>query len=226
MNINSFAIPQKWTDSLKHDSNFLNIDMSVEILEKFVDYTKNLLLWNKTYNLTAITNLEDIRVLHILDSLSIMNFIKGKSVLDVGTGAGFPGIPLALLLPNINFTLLDSNNKKIKFLNHIVRELKLKNVVTQHVRVENFNSPEFFDNIVTRATSNPIDIISSTQHLCQIQNGRWLFMRGKCSEQETLALRQFLNNDKINIKHRWNNISVKKLLIPRQELERNLIVVE
>lgn len=230
MKNNILTISEKWTASLKHDSKILGIDLTSAMLAQFVLYVENLLLWNKTYNLTSITNLEDIRILHILDSLTIAPFIQEKSVLDIGTGAGFPGLPLALVLPHITFTLLDSNNKKTRFLRHIVRELQLKNVNIQHTRVENFQTQETFANIVTRATSDPINIINLAKHLCNPLHGKWLFMRGKYVENEIIQLRQYLTNVNLdtnaNTNYNWHSVTNYKLDIPQQIIERNLIVVD
>ncbi|MDE6189677.1 MAG: 16S rRNA (guanine(527)-N(7))-methyltransferase RsmG [Clostridia bacterium] len=129
---------------------------SEEILRKFGDYFLLLEDWNKKINLTAITSLEDVQIKHFIDSLLGNDLIQGSlSVCDIGCGAGFPSIPLAILNPNIEFTLVDSVNKKIEFIKEVKKELSLDNITTLHSRVEDFAKENFqkFDICVARAVA-------------------------------------------------------------------------
>lgn len=139
----------------------------VELLEK----------WNKTYNLTAVRKPEQMVTRHLLDSLSICPYIRGKHILDVGTGAGLPGIPLAIMFPEKQFTLLDSNNKKTRFVTQAVSELELLNVDVVQSRVENFQFPALFDTITTRAYSAIGEMVKQTSHLL-VSDGVFLAMKG------------------------------------------------
>ncbi|MCK4865417.1 MAG: 16S rRNA (guanine(527)-N(7))-methyltransferase RsmG [Gammaproteobacteria bacterium] len=142
-----------------------------------IKYVELLNKWNKTYNLTAVRKPEQMVTRHLLDSLSICPYIRGKHILDVGTGAGLPGIPLAIVFPEKQFTLLDSNNKKTRFVTQAVSELELPNVDVVQSRVENFQFPELFDTITTRAYSAIGEMVKQTSHLLA-NGGVFLAMKG------------------------------------------------
>lgn len=144
---------------------------------KLIKYVELLNKWNKTYNLTAVRKPEQMVTRHLLDSLSICPYLRGKSVLDVGTGAGLPGIPLAIVFPERQFTLLDSNNKKTRFVVQAVSELELPNVGVVQSRVEEFETEEPFDTITTRAYSAISDMVQQTSHL-MARDGIFLAMKG------------------------------------------------
>lgn len=145
--------------------------------EKLIKYVELLDKWNKTYNLTAVRNPEQMVIRHLLDSLSISPYLRGKSLLDVGTGAGLPGIPLAIIFPERQFTLLDSNNKKTRFVVQAASELELSNVDVVQSRVEKFQVPATFDTIITRAYSTIGDMVGQTSHLLA-DGGVFLAMKG------------------------------------------------
>jgi 16S rRNA (guanine527-N7)-methyltransferase len=134
--------------------------------------------WNKTYNLTAIRNREEMLRLHILDSLSVLPFTLGKNIIDVGTGAGLPGIPLAIFMPDVQFTLLDSNAKKTRFVQQVVLELKLKNVKVVHARAEQLKKAGEFDAVLSRAFASLHDIMQWTDYLLQAE-GVLIAMKGQ-----------------------------------------------
>jgi 16S rRNA (guanine527-N7)-methyltransferase len=147
------------------------------------DYLFLLHKWNVAYNLTAIRDLKSMVSKHILDSLAVLPWLKGTHVIDVGTGAGLPGIPLALARPDFNFVLLDSNGKKTRFLQEVKRELKLKNVEIVQFRVENYRPSQGFDTVISRAFSSLQQMIQWTQHLIG-QQGIWLAMKGRSPDEE------------------------------------------
>lgn len=188
----------------------LKLDISTEIQDKFFLYIELLQKWNKTHNLTAIYDSKEILTKHILDSLVIVPYVKGPFVLDFGSGAGLPGIPLALVLPEIKFVLLDSNNKKIAFLNHAILTLKINNAGTIHSRVEQFQFEEGFDTIITRATGSLHDIILLTKHLLS-KNGQILVMKGKYPDEEIAQASKIAS------------IVTHKLQVPYLDAERHLI---
>lgn len=142
-----------------------------------IKYVELLNKWNKAYNLTAVRKPEQMVTRHLLDSLSICPYLRGKRLLDVGTGAGLPGIPLAIVFPERQFTLLDSNNKKTRFVVQAVSELELPNVDVVQSRVEEFESNTLFDTIITRAYSTIGDMIGQTSHLLAA-DGVFLAMKG------------------------------------------------
>lgn len=142
--------------------------------------------WNRTYNLTAIRKREDMLTHHLLDSLSINSDLQGTTVADVGTGAGFPGLPLALVNRDRRFTLIDSNGKKIRFVQHAARELGLDNVEALHVRVEALQ-PRPFDTVVARAFAALPELVVNVAPLCGLHT-RILAMKGKWPQDEIDAL--------------------------------------
>jgi 16S rRNA (guanine527-N7)-methyltransferase len=157
---------------------FLNLSLSDDKIDRLLDFIKLIEKWNKAYNLTAIRDREDMVRLHILDSLAIASYIEGKRVIDIGTGAGLPGIPLAIYWPEIEFTLLDSNAKKTRFVQQAILELKLKNVSVCHNRVEHYHPEKSFDTVITRAFASLSDIVELTAHLLG-KDGVLLAMKGQ-----------------------------------------------
>lgn len=142
--------------------------------------------WNRVYNLTSITDPADMVRLHLLDSLAVLPHLKGRRVLDVGTGAGLPGIPLALLAGDKEFTLLDGNSKKTRFVQQAIIELGLRNARVVHARIERFADPEGFDVILARAFASLPVIVEHTRRLLA-PGGVILAQKGKWAEQESPA---------------------------------------
>jgi 16S rRNA (guanine527-N7)-methyltransferase len=163
----------------------LNLSQAEDKIEQLLGFIKLIEKWNKAYNLTAIRNREDMVRLHVLDSLAIVPFIEGKRVIDIGTGAGLPGIPLAIYLPEIEFTLLDSNAKKTRFVQQAILELKLKNVSVCHNRVEQYHPEKSFDTVITRAFAGLSDIVELTAHLLN-KDGVLLAMKGQIPDVSKL----------------------------------------
>ncbi|PPK78132.1 16S rRNA (guanine527-N7)-methyltransferase [Methylobacter tundripaludum] len=161
----------------------LNLNVTDEQVDQLLSFIKLIEKWNKAYNLTAIRDREEMARLHILDSLAIVPHIEGKRVIDIGTGAGLPGIPLAICLPEIDFTLLDSNAKKTRFVQQVVLELKLKNVEVLHSRVENYHPEKTYDAVLTRAFAGLSDIVKLTAHLLS-KDGVLLAMKGQNLDAE------------------------------------------
>jgi 16S rRNA (guanine527-N7)-methyltransferase len=143
--------------------------------------------WNAAYNLTAIRDLESMVTKHLLDSLAVLPWINGSRILDVGTGAGLPGIPLAIAQPDKHFTLLDSNGKKVRFLQEVKRQLGLTNLEIVQFRVENYHPTQGFDTVTSRAFSSLEQMVHWTQHLI-VEQGIWLAMKGRCPDEELAAL--------------------------------------
>ncbi|EDY87223.1 methyltransferase GidB [gamma proteobacterium HTCC5015] len=152
------------------------------------DYLALLEKWNKAYNLTAVRDPSKMVSHHLLDSLAIAPFIQGECILDVGTGAGLPGIPLAIAFPEWQFTLLDSNGKKTRFVSAAKRELGLTNVDVVQARVETLAVERGFDTITSRAFSELQPMMEWTQHLLA-PNGRIAAMKGPRAEQELAPIR-------------------------------------
>lgn len=179
-----------------------------KILLEFIAFLQK---WNQTYNLTAIKDMNNMITYHLLDSLSILAYLKGNTVLDLGSGAGFPGIPLALTCPEKVFTLLDSKAKKTIFLLQAAAHFKITNVTIIQERAT-FYKPDFcFDVITCRAFGSLNAIIRQTQHLLCPQ-GQWLVMKGTYPEKELQCV------------HR--PFSVHILKVPRLKVERHLVKIK
>lgn len=156
-----FNMNQYNNDILIRDMNSLGVALSEKQLEQLMKYYEMLIEWNQKINLTAITEFKDVMKKHFVDSVSLIkayDVSQSVSVIDVGTGAGFPGLVLKIVFPNLNVVLLDSLNKRIRFLNAVINELELKNVEAVHGRAEDFARPgkwrENFDLCVSRAVAN------------------------------------------------------------------------
>lgn len=204
---------QKLRDQLVRGLKSLNIDIPSAIIDKLLQYIQILHKWNKVYNLTAIDDLSDMVVYHLLDSLSITPYVRGKRVIDVGTGAGLPGLPLALTMPDKQFTLVDSNGKKIRFLRFLCQELGITNVDVVQERVEKLNQEQCYESVISRAFASLEDMLENTQHLC-CDDGSFLAMKGRYPSDE-------INN--INCQFQLQD--VVKLQIPGLEAQRHLIIV-
>jgi 16S rRNA (guanine527-N7)-methyltransferase len=189
----------------------LNLVVEDEKIGKLLAFIKLIEKWNKAYNLTAIKTSQDMVRLHLLDSLTVTPYLEGQKIIDIGTGAGLPGIPLAICQPQLSFTLLDSNAKKTRFVQQVVLELKLSNVQIIHSRAEDFQSEQLFSTVLTRAFAELPDIIESTRHL-QAENGKMIAMKGRCTESE--------------LAHVLAKKTVIPVYIPGIDAERNLVCIQ
>lgn len=156
----------------------------IELLSAYLSLLER---WNRTYNLTAVRDPQQMVSRHILDSLAIQPWLCGAQVLDVGSGAGLPGIPLAIAQPDCTFHLLDSNGKRTRFLTQVVAELELKNVAVVRTRIEDYQPSCQFNSIVSRAFASIADFLASSGRLCAA-NGRILAMKGAVPEDELAHL--------------------------------------
>ena len=165
------------------------LNLTNEQIKLCEDYLSLLDKWNRVYNLTSIQTLEERVTKHLLDSFSVAPYIKGKRILDVGSGAGLPGIPLAIYYPDYLFTLLDANSKKTAFLAQCRRSLNLTNIDVIHHRIENYQVKDAFDSIICRAFSSLSDFVAQTRHLLA-DDGILLAMKGQYPQQELAELAQ------------------------------------
>ena len=175
--------------SIFEGSQRLGIRLPEEAVARLAAYLTLLDRWNRAYNLTAVRDPEAMVVRHILDSLSILPWLEGPQVLDVGSGAGLPGIPLAIARPEHEFCLLDSNGKRTRFLTQVAIELRLSNVGVVRGRVEEYRpeTPLLFNSVVSRAFSTLADMVMSAGHLCAPE-GRLLAMKGVFPDDELARL--------------------------------------
>lgn len=161
--------------------------LAPETGQKLLAYVRLLEKWNRTYNLTAVRDPAEMIPKHILDSLAVLPYLRGPRVLDIGTGAGLPGIPLALARPDLEFVLLDSNAKKTRFVTQACAELGLKNVEVVVTRVDKYTPGTKFDTLISRAFSAIADMLASARHLCA-EGGQFLAMKGVYPEEELRAI--------------------------------------
>lgn len=188
----------------------LGFEIMPENVDKLLIYKDLLLKWNKSINLTSIKN-KEIVTHHFLDCLAVIPFIKSSSLLDVGTGAGLPGIVIAIIKPDIKISLIDKVGKKIAFIKRVLAELDIKNVQTHHSRVELMTSEEKYDGIISRAFSNMGDFVQITKHLLKKQ-GVWYGMKSK----------KILNDEMKGIDNSW---TLESLDVPFLKAERYLVKV-
>ncbi|EAM6283939.1 16S rRNA (guanine(527)-N(7))-methyltransferase RsmG, partial [Salmonella enterica] len=174
---------------------------------QLVAYVDMLHKWNKAYNLTSVRDPAEMVVRHILDSIVVAPYLQGQRFIDVGTGPGLPGIPLAIVLPDAHFTLLDSLGKRVRFLRQVQHELKLENITPVQSRVEAYPSEPPFDGVISRAFASLNDMVSWCHHLPG-EKGRFYALKGQLPEDEIASL-----PDDFSVE------SVEKLRVPQLEGE-------
>ena len=185
----SALVTPQHAEELSTGARELDVQLTAQQHELLLGYLALLIKWNKAYNLTAVRDPNEMVSRHLLDSLSVMPFIPADTQrwLDVGSGGGMPGIPLAILHPHKQVTVLDSNGKKTRFLTQVKMELKLDNLQVINSRVEAFQPPQPFDGIISRAFSSMENFTGWTRHLGD-GNTQWLAMKGLHPADELVAL--------------------------------------
>jgi 16S rRNA (guanine527-N7)-methyltransferase len=196
------------------DAEKLGVSLSAQDAARLLGLADELVRWNRTYNLTAIKTPPAILTHHLLDSLAVNSALTGTRIADVGTGAGFPGLPLALVNPARQFTLIDSVAKKLRFVAHAVAQLGLGNVTTLHARVESMRVAVPFDTVVARAFAPLPKLLAAVACICGPQT-ELLAMKGKWPQAELEALPAG-----------WRVVRSQQLLVPGVEAERCLIVLQ
>ncbi|ELE1923199.1 16S rRNA (guanine(527)-N(7))-methyltransferase RsmG [Salmonella enterica] len=179
-----------------------------------VAYVDMLHKWNKAYNLTSVRDPNEMLVRHILDSIVVAPYLQGQRFIDVGTGPGLPGIPLAIVLPDAHFTLLDSLGKRVRFLRQVQHELKLENITPVQSRVEAYPSEPPFDGVISRAFASLNDMVSWCHHLPG-EKGRFYALKGQLPGDEIASL-----PDDFSVE------SVEKLRVPQLEGKRHLVIIK
>lgn len=202
---------QSCRDKLIQGLEVLDLAVSDFQLERLLSFIQLISKWNKAYNLTAVRDPLEMVSLHLLDSLAILPYVKPPRVADIGTGAGLPGIPLAVCMPDCHFTLVDSNSKKTRFVQQAVLELGLKNVAVVHGRAESLHPEVLFSTVTSRAFASMSDILQWTGHLLA-DDGLLLAMKGQVPAPELAQLNM--------------NYTVIPLRVPGIEAERCLICME
>ena len=197
----------------------LGIDITEEQLNKLNSFYKLLIEWNEKINLTRITEENEVYLKHFYDSLTIKKVIDLNDVetlCDVGTGAGFPGIVLKIMYPHLKITLVDSLQKRVNYLNSIIKDLELDNIKAIHSRGEDFK--EKFDVVTARAVANIEKLVTYTMHLLN-KDGQLVAMKGNIEEELTESVQQKLSK-KYQIKQ------IEKFFLPIEESHRSLVVLK
>lgn len=214
----------EFLNKLKDYANSINTDVSDEQGKQLYQYMNLLLEWNEKINLTAITEPNEIIVKHFIDSITINKYVKENAkVIDVGTGAGFPGIPLSIIRNDINVTLMDSLNKRIKFLDEVINEINLKNVDTVHSRAEelghNNDFREQFDVATSRAVA-PLNVLLEYLMPFVKVGGYCICMKGSNIDEE-------INNSKKALQLLSGEIiEIDSFELPKTDYGRNIIIVK
>ncbi|MGF1698344.1 16S rRNA (guanine(527)-N(7))-methyltransferase RsmG [Vibrio kyushuensis] len=191
-----------------------NLEVSSEKADQLIGYVEMLHKWNKAYNLTSVRHPSEMIVKHILDSIVVGEHLEGDRFIDVGTGPGLPGIPLAIMHPDKEFYLLDSLGKRIRFIKQVAHELGIKNVTAVQSRVEEFQPEDKFDGVLSRAFASMSDMVEWCHHLPKPDSGVFLALKGQLQKDEVEQLPE------------WCSVNcVKSLNVPELEGERHLVIL-
>lgn len=182
--------------------------------QQLVGYVELLHKWNKAYNLTSVRDPEEMLVRHILDSIVVEPHLQGTRFIDVGTGPGLPGIPLAIVRPDAHFTLLDSLGKRVRFLRQVQHELHLENITPVQSRVEAFPAEPGFDGVISRAFASLTDMVNWCHHL-PAENGRFYALKGLRPDDEIAVLPEACSVEEII-----------RLQVPALDGERHLVIIK
>ena len=200
-------------DALKAGAAQLGVPLDEAAAAALLRLLDELDEWNQRMNLTAIRQREQQITKHLLDSFSVQAFLHGERIADVGTGAGFPGLPLAIVNPERQFTLIDSTAKKLKFIDHVAALLELPNVTTVHTRAESYRPESRYDVVLSRAVGPLETFVKWAGHLC-VGGGRLLAMKGRYPTDELKAL-----------PNGWKLAAVHRLNVPGLDEERHLVEI-
>jgi len=206
---------EEFVEALKE----INIDITEEQLIKLDKFYKLMLKWNELINLTRITEEKDVYLKHFYDSLTlnkVVDLSNTNTLCDVGTGAGFPGIVLKIVFPNLKVTLIDSLNKRVNYLNEVIKELELKDIVAVHSRGEDYKGS--FDVVTSRAVANIEKLVGYTMHLVS-KDGIFVAMKGNIEEELTKEVENKLNK-------KYNIVKIDKFLLPIENSNRSLIIIK
>lgn len=197
----------------------LKVDLTEEKLEKLNKFYNLLIEWNKKINLTRIEKEDEVYLKHFYDSLTIAKLVdlsEIKTLCDIGTGAGFPGIVLKIFYPNLKITLIDSLQKRVNYLNEIIKDLGLDNIEAIHVRGEDYKGQ--YDVVTSRAVANIEKLLGYTMHLVS-PTGIFVAMKGDIEKELTLDVKK-------KIEKKYKIEKIEKFLLPKENSNRSLVVIK
>ncbi len=197
----------------------INITLTEKQQEQLDNFYKLMIKWNQKINLTRITKEQDVYLKHFYDSLTlnkVINLKEVKTLCDVGTGAGFPGIVLKIAFPNIKITLIDSLQKRVNYLNEIIKELDLKDIAAIHTRGEDYKG--HFQVVTSRAVANIEKLLNYTMHLVE-KDGVFIAMKGNIEDELTEIVKR-------NISEKYKIKKIEQFLLPIENSKRSLIIIK
>jgi 16S rRNA (guanine527-N7)-methyltransferase len=200
-------------ESLRAGAAELGLELPDTEIERMIAYVRELARWNRAYNLTAVRDVEEMIPRHLLDSLALHRFIAGPQVADAGTGAGLPGVPLAIAQPASRFTLIDAGAKKVRFVRHVTALLSLPQIAVVHSRLEDYRPEAGFDTVIARALAPLPRLLDLTGHLCA-PGGQLLAMQGRQQDEEPAALPV-----------PWVVDRVERLSVPGLDAQRHVVIL-
>lgn len=200
-------------EQLKELLEQAQINLSESQIEQQLALVGLLDKWNKAYNLTSVRNPKDMLTRHIMDSLAVRQYLQGQRFIDVGTGPGLPGLPLAIAEPDKEFVLLDSLGKRIRFIRQVCHELKLTNVTPVQARVEEYQDEKKFDGVISRAFASLNDMLSWCEHLPS-DNGRFYALKGLYPQEEL---------DELSANYKTE--SIEQINVPGIDASRHIVII-
>jgi len=203
------------TSKLENLLSQTTLQVSPQQVNLLIQYVELLHKWNKAYNLTSVRDPQEMLVKHIMDSLMVGEVLHGKNFIDVGTGPGLPGIPLAILFPEKNFVLLDSLGKRITYLRQVVFQLKLTNVQPVKSRVEDYSGETPFDGVLSRAFSSLNDMVTWCSHLVTKEQGQFFALKG-----------QYPSDELTNLPENISLVASHEIKVPELVGERHVLVLK
>lgn len=215
---------EQFSREIEEKMNLVNINITDNQIQKFYNYMNLLIEWNNKINLTAIVDPKDIIIKHFIDSVTILKYIeKGQNMVDVGTGAGFPGVALNIMNSDINYVLVDSLNKRIKYLEEVIKLLELKNIKAIHARVEDFgrdkNNREIYDIATSRAVAQLNVLLEYLLPLVKV-GGKCICMKGSNIGEE-------IQNSSKALEVLGGQIEkIEEICLPESEITRNIIIIK
>jgi 16S rRNA (guanine527-N7)-methyltransferase len=222
---------QEWSDLIIESAASLGIDLTRTHTRQFATHAAELGRWNQKFNITAITDPHQVAVKHFVDSLLVARFVAGDAtLLDIGTGGGFPGLPLKVLLPSLNITLIDASRKRVHFLKHVIRSLKMDQIEALHVRAEMLAGNRQFLKRYHVVTSRAL---SSLKLFCELawpfaaDNGLIIALKGEVDNEELRHLQEmeFVHGDDQESTHHEFVVSVEKFRLPVLNFHRSVVVI-